>query len=117
VFVLVCLGLGWLGSKPAEDGYVIAARVLTAYYFIYFLIIFPLLGLIETPKLGVTSTPEPGRNPKVFCICADRAYVPVLTLEQQREHGTKRKRQNRNDEREIGSHLQPRIVVQNRKGR
>jgi ubiquinol-cytochrome c reductase cytochrome b/c1 subunit len=50
VFVLVCIGLGWLGSKPAEGGYVIAARVLTAYYFIHFLIIFPLLGLIETPR-------------------------------------------------------------------
>jgi len=50
VFVLVCLGLGWLGSKPAEGGYVIAARVLTAYYFIHFLIILPLLGLIETPR-------------------------------------------------------------------
>jgi ubiquinol-cytochrome c reductase cytochrome b/c1 subunit len=50
VFVLVCLGLGWLGSKPAEGGYVYAARVLTAYYFIHFLIILPLLGLIETPK-------------------------------------------------------------------
>src|SRR5262249_32479434 len=50
VFVLVCLGLGWLGSKPPEGGYVIAARILTAYYFIHFLIIFPLLGLIETPR-------------------------------------------------------------------
>jgi len=50
VFVLVCLGLGWLGSKPAEGGYTIAARILTAYYFIHFLIILPLLGLIETPK-------------------------------------------------------------------
>jgi ubiquinol-cytochrome c reductase cytochrome b/c1 subunit len=50
VFVLVCLGLGWLGSRPAEGGYVIAARILTAYYFIHFLIILPLLGLIETPK-------------------------------------------------------------------
>ena len=28
----------------------IAARILTAYYFIHFLIVFPLLGLIETPK-------------------------------------------------------------------
>ena len=28
----------------------IAARILTAYYFIHFLIILPLLGLIETPK-------------------------------------------------------------------
>ena len=50
VFVLVCLGLGWLGAKPAEGGYVIAARILTAYYFIHFLIILPLLGLFETPK-------------------------------------------------------------------
>ena len=50
VFVLVCLGLGWLGSKPAEGGYTIAARILTAYYFIHFLIILPVLGLIETPK-------------------------------------------------------------------
>jgi len=50
VFVLVCLGLGYLGSRPAEGGYVIAARILTAYYFIHFLIILPLLGLIETPR-------------------------------------------------------------------
>jgi len=46
----VCLGLGYLGSRPAEGGYVIAARILTAYYFIHFLIILPLLGLIETPR-------------------------------------------------------------------
>lgn len=50
IFVAVCLGLGWLGSKPAEGGYVIAARILTAWYFIHFLIILPLLGLIETTK-------------------------------------------------------------------
>src|SRR2546423_5909692 len=50
VFVLVCLGLGYLGSRPAEGGYVIAARILTAYYFIHFLIILPLLGLVETPR-------------------------------------------------------------------
>src|SRR5262249_57311389 len=46
VFVLVCIGLGWLGSKPAEGGYVIAARVLAAYYFLHFLIILPLLGVL-----------------------------------------------------------------------
>ena len=50
IFVLVCVGLGWLGSKPAEGGYVIAARILTAWYFIHFVIILPLLGLFETPK-------------------------------------------------------------------
>jgi len=50
IFVLVCIGLGWLGSKPAEGGYVIAARILTAYYFIHFLVILPLLGLFEKTK-------------------------------------------------------------------
>jgi ubiquinol-cytochrome c reductase cytochrome b/c1 subunit len=50
IFVLVCIGLGWLGSKPAEGTYVYAARVLTAYYFMHFLIILPLLGVFETTK-------------------------------------------------------------------
>jgi quinol-cytochrome oxidoreductase complex cytochrome b subunit len=50
IFIAVCIGLGWLGSKPAEGGYVIAARILTAWYFLHFLIILPLLGLLETPK-------------------------------------------------------------------
>jgi ubiquinol-cytochrome c reductase cytochrome b/c1 subunit len=48
VFVLVCIGLGWLGSKPAEGGYVIWSRILTVYYFAHFLIILPILGLVET---------------------------------------------------------------------
>jgi quinol-cytochrome oxidoreductase complex cytochrome b subunit len=50
VFVVVCILLGWLGSKPAEGGYVIGARILTAYYFIHFLVILPLLGLLEKTK-------------------------------------------------------------------
>ncbi len=50
VFFVVTLGLGWLGAQPAEGAYVIAARILTTYYFAYFLIILPALGMIETPK-------------------------------------------------------------------
>ena len=50
VFALVCIGLGYLGAMPPEGGYLIAGRVLTAYYFIHFLVILPLLGLFETPK-------------------------------------------------------------------
>ncbi|GGG34295.1 cytochrome b [Chelatococcus composti] len=50
VFVLCCIGLGYLGAKPPEGGYVIAARVLTAYYFLHFLVILPILGLIEKPR-------------------------------------------------------------------
>ncbi len=50
VLVVVCIGLGWLGAKPAEGMYVIMSRVLTAWYFLHFLVILPLLGLFETPK-------------------------------------------------------------------
>ena len=50
IFVIVCIGLGWLGSKPAEGGYVIAARVLTAWYFLHFVLVLPLLGLFEKPN-------------------------------------------------------------------
>ncbi len=50
IFAVVAVGLGYLGSQPAEGGYVIASRILTAYYFVHFLIILPVLGLIERPK-------------------------------------------------------------------
>jgi ubiquinol-cytochrome c reductase cytochrome b/c1 subunit len=50
VFFLAVIGLGYLGSQPPEGGYVIAARILTAYYFVFLLIILPLLGLFETTK-------------------------------------------------------------------
>ncbi|SDU29706.1 cytochrome b/b6 [Stappia sp. ES.058] len=50
IFAAVCVGLGYLGAMPAEGGYVIMARILTAYYFAHFLIILPLLGFLEKPK-------------------------------------------------------------------
>jgi ubiquinol-cytochrome c reductase cytochrome b subunit len=50
LFTLNFVFLGWLGGKPAEGAYVIAARFATAYYFIYFLLILPLLGRIEKTK-------------------------------------------------------------------
>jgi ubiquinol-cytochrome c reductase cytochrome b subunit len=50
VFVIVCIGLGYLGSKPAEGAYVVWSRILTTYYFVHFLVILPLLGLLESPR-------------------------------------------------------------------
>jgi ubiquinol-cytochrome c reductase cytochrome b/c1 subunit len=49
-FVVVCIGLGWLGSKPPEGNYVLFARIFTAYYFAFFLVILPVLGRIEKTK-------------------------------------------------------------------
>ena len=50
LFVIACIALGWLGGKPAEGAYVMYAQIATAYYFSFFLIILPLLGILETPK-------------------------------------------------------------------
>jgi ubiquinol-cytochrome c reductase cytochrome b/c1 subunit len=46
-FVFVCIMLGWLGGKPAEGIYTTLARVFTAAYFAYFLIVLPLLSRME----------------------------------------------------------------------
>ncbi len=50
LLVVTCLALGYLGAKAPEGGYLIAGRLFTAYYFLHFLVIMPLIGIIETPK-------------------------------------------------------------------
>jgi ubiquinol-cytochrome c reductase cytochrome b/c1 subunit len=49
-FFFTVIALGYLGAKPAEGIYTIWSRVFTAYYFLFFLVIMPILGIIETPK-------------------------------------------------------------------
>ena len=50
LFVIAAVGLGYLGSKPPEGIYVILARIFTFYYFAFFLIVLPLLGIFEKTK-------------------------------------------------------------------
>ncbi len=50
IFVVVCLLLGWLGGKPAEGVYIVAARILTFCYFAYFLLVLPILSRVEKTK-------------------------------------------------------------------
>jgi ubiquinol-cytochrome c reductase cytochrome b subunit len=49
VWTVVFLVLMWAGGKPAEGHYIVIARIATAYYFLYFLVLLPLLGRIERP--------------------------------------------------------------------
>jgi ubiquinol-cytochrome c reductase cytochrome b subunit len=49
LLVISCIGLGYLGAKPPEGAYVIWSRIFTVYYFAHFLLVLPILGLIETP--------------------------------------------------------------------
>src|SRR5690606_552521 len=58
LFVVNFIGLMYLGAQPAEGIYVILAKVCTAYYFAYFLVVLPVLSRIETPKPLPTSISE-----------------------------------------------------------
>ena len=58
IFLITGIGLGYLGSQPPEGGYVIAARILTFYYFAHFLIVMPVVGLLERPRPLPTSITE-----------------------------------------------------------
>ena len=59
-FVIACLGLGWAGAELPDTkvpflgaigvDFLLLGRVLTVYYFAYFLVILPLLGFYEKPK-------------------------------------------------------------------
>lgn len=50
LFVISCVALGWLGTKPPEGLYVVLSRVFTIYYFAFFIIVLPLLGIFEKTK-------------------------------------------------------------------
>ena len=49
-FVFDALALGYIGSQPAEGDAIFWGRVFTVYYFAYFLLFMPVIGLIETPS-------------------------------------------------------------------
>ena len=66
IFVVVCLGLGWCGANspialvfatgtdpatgdPTGFSFLWLARILTLYYYAFFLVILPVLGLVEKP--------------------------------------------------------------------
>ena len=58
ILVIDVLILVYVGAMPAEGLYLLIARVATAYYFLHFLLILPILGKIEktTPlPLSITS--------------------------------------------------------------
>ncbi len=49
LFVASFLILGYVGKMPPEGIYVVIGRVATAYYFLHFLVVLPILGKLERP--------------------------------------------------------------------
>ncbi len=52
LFALDCILLGYIGAKPAEGVWMVAARLATAYYFLHFLVVLPLLTHREPDARG-----------------------------------------------------------------
>jgi ubiquinol-cytochrome c reductase cytochrome b subunit len=50
LLVLDFFVLTWVGAKPAEQPYSTISLIGSTYWFAYFLVILPLLGLTETPE-------------------------------------------------------------------
>ena len=48
-FVFTVLALGYLGAKPPEGIYLYLGRFFTAYYFLHFFLVLPILGFLEKP--------------------------------------------------------------------
>ena len=40
--------LGWVGQKPVKSTFVIVGQIATVYYFMFFIILIPLLGIVES---------------------------------------------------------------------
>ena len=40
--------LGWVGQRPVKDIFVLVGQVATIYYFLFFIVLIPLIGLIES---------------------------------------------------------------------
>ena len=59
ILVADVLILGYVGAMPAEGLYLLIARVATAYYFLHFLVILPVLGFKEKTLPVTLSITEP----------------------------------------------------------
>ncbi len=59
LFLLNMIALGYLGAQSPEGIYLYMGRTCTAWYFIHFLIILPLLNIFETPNVLPRSISEP----------------------------------------------------------
>ena len=51
--------LGYVGAMPAEGIYLVLARVGTIYYFLHFIVVLPVVGLLEKTDPIPMSISEP----------------------------------------------------------
>ena len=70
-----CIILGWVGAMPAEGVYVLIARIASAYYFSFFLIVMPLLSKFEKISSDLPSSISSAVLSKKFDSNTKESYV------------------------------------------
>jgi quinol-cytochrome oxidoreductase complex cytochrome b subunit len=50
LLVIDCVVLGWVGAHPPEGANVVLGQVATFYYFLHFIILYPVVGWMERPR-------------------------------------------------------------------
>jgi len=53
LFIVDFLLLGWVGQKPVKDSFVLVGQIATVYYFLFFLVLIPLIGVIESKLISL----------------------------------------------------------------
>ena len=48
--------LGWVGQKPVSDIYILIGQVATVYYFLFFMVLIPVVGLVESKLVHYKAT-------------------------------------------------------------
>lgn len=66
LFVADVIFLGWLGSRPADDLYVIWSQAGTAFYFLFFLVVMPFLPRFEKKHMVPASIEEAMRRKRMW---------------------------------------------------
>ncbi len=59
LFVADGCWLGWIGAQFPTESLVVQGRIATAYYYLFFLVVLPLLGWFETPRTLPSSISAP----------------------------------------------------------
>lgn len=57
LFVANFFLLGWIGGNHAEEPFITIGQVCTAFYFSYFLIITPIISVLENTLMDIATTP------------------------------------------------------------
>jgi len=50
LLLICCVALGWVGANPPEGIYLVVGRIATTFYFLFFLVLMPLIGWFERPR-------------------------------------------------------------------